>query len=77
MLLRIAQSAGLSEAQFNACEQNEAALKALANRVQRAEDVDHVESTPTFFINGKMVHGKAGLEMDFDQLDQALKPLTG
>ncbi len=76
VLLRIAQSTGLTEAQFNACEQNDAALKALANRVQRAEDVDHVESTPTFLVNGKRVNGKPGVEMDFDQLDQALKPLT-
>ena len=72
VLLRIAQSAGLTEAQFNACEQNETALKALAARVQRAEDVEHIDSTPTFIVNGtKMSPG----EKSMAEFDAVLRPL--
>ncbi len=75
VLLRIAQSMGMSEAQFNACEQNEAALKALAERVQRAEEVDHIQSTPTFLVDGKKVEAGPGQEADLAMLDNAIRPL--
>lgn len=75
VLLRIAQSVGMSEAQFNACEQNDAALKALGERVQRAQDVDHITGTPTFFVNGRKVEAAAGQEANFAMLDQAIQPL--
>ena len=52
-LLKIAQSAGLSEQQFNACIQDETALKALSDRVERFAKEDKIEGTPTFIINGK------------------------
>jgi len=53
-LLRVAQSAGMTEEQFNACVQDEAALKALNARVERAIQ-DGISATPTFVINGKKV----------------------
>ena len=72
VLLRIAQSAGLSEAQFNACVQNEASLKALAGRVQAAQDQAHIEATPTFLVNGvKLAPG----EKSMAELDAAIQPL--
>lgn len=52
-LLKIAQSAGLSEQQFNACISDEKALKALSDRVERFAKEDKIEGTPTFIINGK------------------------
>ncbi|HEY9234547.1 MULTISPECIES: DsbA family protein [Phenylobacterium] len=55
VLLRTAQSAGMTEQQFNACITDEAALKALNARVERAIKVDNITATPTFFINGKKV----------------------
>jgi len=55
VLLRIAQSAGMSEQQFNACLNDEAAMKALNERVTRAVQQDKVTGTPTFFFNGKKV----------------------
>ena len=73
VLLRIAQSAGLSEAQFNACVQNEDALKALAGRVQAAQDQAHIEGTPTFLGNGKQL-GTSG-EKTMADFDSALQPL--
>jgi protein-disulfide isomerase len=73
VLLRIAQSAGLSETQFNACVQNDASLKALASRVQAAQDQAHIEGTPTFLINGKQL-GTEG-EKTMAELDAAIQPL--
>ena len=69
VLLRIAQSAGLTEQQFNACITDEAALKALNERVEKAIKVDKVNATPTFVINGKKV--KEG-EVSLAELDAAV-----
>ena len=68
VLLRIAESAGLTEPQFNACLNDEAAMKALNERVTRAVQQDKVTGTPTFFFNGKKV---AEGEVTEAQLDQA------
>jgi len=68
VLLRIAESAGVSETQFNACLNDDAAMKALNERVTRAVQVDKVTGTPTFFFNGKQV---AEGEVSEAQLDQA------
>ena len=69
VLLRIAQSAGMTEEQFNACITDEAALKALNERVEKAIKVDKINSTPTFVINGKKV--KEG-EVSLAELDAAV-----
>ena len=53
ILLRIAQSAGLSEAQFSACVSDEKSLNALEARWNRYMNDDKVNATPTFVINGK------------------------
>jgi protein-disulfide isomerase len=69
-LLRIAQSAGLTEAQFDACEQNQAALDALQKRVQSA--VDHkVDSTPSFFVDDVALPPG---EVSLAALDKAIQP---
>jgi protein-disulfide isomerase len=69
VLLRIAQSAGMTEDQFNKCVNDETALNALNARVDRAVKVDKVEGTPTFFVNGKMI---ASGEVSMAQLDTAI-----
>ncbi|HEY8616728.1 DsbA family protein [Phenylobacterium sp.] len=69
VLLRIAQSAGLTEEQFNACLQDEAAIKALNARVERAVRDDRITGTPTFVINGKQI---ASGEVTLGQLDAAI-----
>jgi len=53
ILLNIAKSAGLTEAQFDACVKNEDSLKALKERTDRNADLGKVNATPTFVINGK------------------------
>lgn len=68
-LLKVAQSAGMNEKQFEACVQDEAANKALAGRVDAAIKDQGISSTPTFFFNGKKV--KEG-EMTPAELDAAV-----
>ena len=65
-LLRIAQSTGMTEPQFNACVGDQAALKALDARVVAAGK-DGVDSTPTFIINGNKLIG----EQTLAKLDKA------
>jgi len=69
VLLRTAQSAGMTEEQFNACITDEAALKALNDRVEKAIKVDKVNATPTFMINGKKINEG---EMTLAQLEAAV-----
>ncbi|OXE34927.1 MAG: disulfide bond formation protein DsbA [Phenylobacterium zucineum] len=69
VLLRIAQSAGMTEASFNSCITDETALKALNERVDKATKIDKISGTPTFIINGKQV---ASGEVSLQQLDAAV-----
>jgi protein-disulfide isomerase len=69
VLLRIAQSMGMTEQQFDACVSDENALKALNDRVEKAERDQKINATPTFMINGKVV--KEG-EMSMAELDAAV-----
>jgi protein-disulfide isomerase len=68
-LLKVAQSAGMTEEQFNKCVSDEAANKALASRVEKSMKERNISSTPTFFFNGKKV--KEG-EMTMQELDAAV-----
>ncbi|HEX5377296.1 MAG TPA: thioredoxin domain-containing protein [Phenylobacterium sp.] len=68
-MLRVAQSAGMTEAQFNACITDEAALKALNERVEKASKEEKITGTPTFVVNGKQV---ASGEVTLEQLDTAI-----
>lgn len=68
-LLKVAQSAGMTEAQFNACVSDEKAAEALNKRVEQAAKDGNITSTPTFFFNGKKV--KEG-EMTMEELDAAV-----
>jgi protein-disulfide isomerase len=65
-LLRIAQSAGMTEKQFDACVTDKKSLDALTKRVQR-NSKDEVKGTPTFFVNG--VHLDNAKEMTMARLD--------
>ena len=68
-LLKVAQSAGMTEQQFEACVGDEAANKALNDRVVKAQRDKGISSTPTFFVNGKKA--KDG-EMTMEELDAAV-----
>jgi protein-disulfide isomerase len=71
VLLRIAQSAGLSEEQFNTCVNDEKAIKALNARVEKYEADAKITGTPTFIIHGKKA-GEDGGEQSIAQLDAAI-----
>lgn len=68
-LLKVAQSAGMSEDQFNKCVSDEAANTALAGRVEKAQREKGITSTPTFFFNGKKA--KEG-EITMEELEAAV-----
>jgi protein-disulfide isomerase len=68
-LLRIANSAGMSEQQFTQCVSDDEALKALNGRVEKYQREAKITGTPTFVVNGKTV---ASGEMSLEQLDAAI-----
>ena len=72
VLLRVAQSAGMNEAQFTACVTDEKALKALNDRVTKYQADAKITGTPTFVINGKKAGGDDGGEQSMAQLDAAI-----
>ncbi len=57
-LLKVARQNGLTEAQFEVCITDEKAQNDLDARLRYATDVDRVNSTPAFFINGAPLENK-------------------
>lgn len=72
-LLRIAQGAGMTEAQFTACVTNEEAMRALEARVDRYANQNHIQFTPTFVINGRVITG----EQTIDSIGAAVAQAEG
>ena len=73
-LVDIAKSVGMTEDGFNKCINDDKAIQALNDRVERHVRDDHVNSTPTFVINGKaMEPGYHSLE----EIDAAIKAAGG
>jgi len=60
-LMAISKQAGLSEAGFNECLKNQQVLDGIEDVRKRAEQKFNVQSTPTFFVNGKQLRGAATL----------------
>jgi protein-disulfide isomerase len=67
IFLGIAQAHGLTEAGFETCLKDSEGLTAINGRVDAAISAG-VNSTPTFFVNGKKFEG----EMSLQQLDAAI-----
>lgn len=61
-LFRIAQMAGFTQEQFDACLTNEAVAKGIIAVRDKAAQSFGVEATPTFFINGKVFRGEQSIE---------------
>ncbi len=70
VLLRIANGAGLSEEQFQACVTDEDAIKAMDTRIKAALDAG-VDSTPYFLVNGEKV-ADSSLATLSEKIDAAL-----
>lgn len=64
-LLAIAKQAGMTEQQFNECLQDQKLIDGLEEVRQRAMKLD-VQSTPSFFLNGKLLKGAFTIE-DFEK----------
>lgn len=71
-LFKIAKLAGFTENSFNACLKNKAIAKGIIDERNRAEKVFGVNSTPTFFINGKELDGAQPIERFRAMIDAAL-----
>ena len=71
--VNIAKSAGMSEAQFDACVQDEPSLKALNDRYEKEMKEFDVQSTPTFVVNGQKMN--ADHPPSLDELSAAIDPL--
>jgi hypothetical protein len=70
-LTALVKQTGMSQEKFDACLQDKA-LYAKVNEVfEKASKVFKVDSTPTFFINGKKVSGALSPE----EMDKQLEPL--
>ena len=69
-LANIAKSVGMTDDQFNKCINDDKAIQALNDRVDRHNRVDKVNSTPTFVINGKAM--EPGYHT-LDEIDAAIK----
>jgi protein-disulfide isomerase len=67
-LVKVAQSAGIPETQFDACTSNDDSLKAFNDRVEAAAKQYNIDSTPTFIINGKTFTGY----QDLPAMDKAI-----
>ena len=75
-LVKVAQSAGIPESQFDACTSNDDALKAFNDRVDAAAKKYNVNETPTFLINGKPYTGLiegAAMDQAIDAASAAAK----
>lgn len=71
-LLTVAQSAGMTEEQFNACVTDEKALKALNERIEKYSKEAKIQGTPTFVVNGKKVGPEEGGARTLAELDAAI-----
>ncbi|HSA67687.1 MAG TPA: thioredoxin domain-containing protein, partial [Methyloceanibacter sp.] len=64
-LLQIAKQAGISKEQFDQCLANKELFGKILKTREIANEKFQVDSTPTFFVNGKRLKGDHQLK-DFD-----------
>jgi protein-disulfide isomerase len=69
-LMAIAKQAGFTEESFNSCLQDQKLLEGIESVRTRASEKLGVNSTPTFFINGKIHRGALTIE----ELDRQIAP---
>lgn len=70
--LNIAASAGMSDAEFDKCMENKEKLKILADIHKQGAEVDKIDGTPSFFVNGAKIEGPVGREYNADDISKAL-----
>ncbi len=72
-LLKIAKLAGMTEKEFDACLKNQKLANSIVGISKNANRDFKVESTPTFFINGRKVVGGRPIEEFRKIIDEELK----
>lgn len=72
-LLTLAKQAGFTEERFNACLANQQQLTGIAEIRDRGYKSFNVRSTPTFFVNGRMLKGAQSIQT-FDEAIAAALP---
>ena len=70
-LLQISKQAGFTQATFDECLKDQKLYDNILAMRERGSKDYKVESTPTLFVNGKMVKGGASIE----ELDKVIAPL--
>jgi protein-disulfide isomerase len=69
-LLKIAKDNGFTEQSFEQCLSNQKLLDGLEEVRQRGQSKFGVNSTPTFFVNGKIIRGM----MSIEELEKQMQP---
>src|SRR5260370_14532020 len=69
--VRIGKQAGLGQQAVEDCLKDQALLNKIVADQKYASEVLKVDSTPTFFINGERIRGKAS----FEEFDKLINPL--
>jgi len=69
-MFSIAKQAGFTEQSFNECLANQQLEQTIKDAATRAEQKFKINSTPTFFINGKIFRGALTIE----ELDKQISP---
>ncbi len=72
-LFEIVKQAGFTQESFDKCLTDQALLDKITAARTRAGEKFQINSTPTFFINGKRLSGKS----DLADFDKAIEPLLG
>lgn len=71
-LFKIAQLAGFSRDSFEACLKNEEVARGIIDIRNKANESYGVNSTPTFFVNGKEIDGSQPVEEFRKAIDEAI-----
>lgn len=71
-LFKLARQAGFTQERFDACLKDSKTLDTMIESRQRASEKFGVNSTPTFFINGKRMQGRSD---SIEAFDRAIEPL--
>jgi protein-disulfide isomerase len=69
-MFAIARQAGFTRQSFNECLENQRVLQGIKETAERAAQRFQVQSTPTFYINGKLFRGV----MTEEELDKQIGP---
>jgi protein-disulfide isomerase len=62
---------GMSDETFDACVGNQDLKLAIVNRMDELGKANHIDSTPSFIINGKLIHGA----LPFSDFQKNIDPL--